>query len=300
MTSLNPRLHIETPFVESLPLSLLVDGHIMLKMESAQPSGSFKLRGMGYACRRYLEQGARRFIASSGGNAGLAVAYVGRHLGIPVHVILPETTGEAARARIQLEGATIEVIGRTWREAHLAAQASLRPGDAYLHPFDDPLLWEGHATLIDEIAATGWRPHAVVVAVGGGGLLCGVMQGLERAGWHDVQLFAVETVGTASYAAALQAGRVVRLSQVSGIATSLATDSVCEASLAWAQRRAITSVIVTDEEAQGAARRFLLDHRVAVEPACGAALALPYLRPRILHGIGKTLIVVCGGVNVIP
>lgn len=58
----------------------------------------------------------------------------------------------------------------------------------YVSPYDDPLLWEGHSTLVDELAASGIRPGAIVASVGGGGLLCGLYQGLKRHGWHDVRL----------------------------------------------------------------------------------------------------------------
>ena len=72
------RLHVETPLLESLPLSRCVSGRVWLKMEALQPCGSFKARGIGFACRRYHEQGRTKFVSSSGGNAGLAVAYAGR------------------------------------------------------------------------------------------------------------------------------------------------------------------------------------------------------------------------------
>ena len=71
-------LHIETPLVESRTLSQCSGRAVMLKLESMQPPGSFKIRGIGLACQEYLRRGARRFISSSGGNAGIAVAYAGR------------------------------------------------------------------------------------------------------------------------------------------------------------------------------------------------------------------------------
>ncbi len=89
-------LHIETPLIESVPLSACVQGNVWLKMDALQPSGSFKLRGIGYACQEYIREGAKSFISSSGGNAGIAVAYAGRKLGMPVTVVVPETTSQKA------------------------------------------------------------------------------------------------------------------------------------------------------------------------------------------------------------
>jgi len=79
-------LHIETPLIESRPLSACSERRVWLKMEAFQPSGSFKLRGIGSACQEYARRGAARFLSSSGGNAGIAVAYAGRQLGVPVIV----------------------------------------------------------------------------------------------------------------------------------------------------------------------------------------------------------------------
>ena len=167
-------LHIQTPLITSRPLSLAGGRRIDLKLESLQPPGSFKMRGIGHACETYRARGARRFVSSSGGNAGLAVAYAGRELGVPVVVVVPETTTQRAIDLLRQEEAEVIVHGASWQEANAHAQSLLGDTDAFLHPFDDPLLWEGHATMIDEVARSGAKPDAVVLSVGGGGLLCGV------------------------------------------------------------------------------------------------------------------------------
>jgi L-serine/L-threonine ammonia-lyase len=216
-------LHIETPLLESRALSTLTGHTVWLKMEALQAPGSFKIRGMGLACQEYARRGATRFISSSGGNAGIAVAYAGRQLGLPVVVVVPETTTERARALIKLEGAEVIVHGASWQEANALALSMVSPTDAFLHPFDDPLLWRGHATLVDEVAQSGVKPDVVVLSVGGGGLLCGVVEGLHRNGWADVPVLAVETAGADSYAQSIQAGQRVELAAITSIATSLVT-----------------------------------------------------------------------------
>lgn len=207
-------LHIETPLLNSRALSLHSERAIWLKLEALQPPGSFKIRGIGLACEEYARRGASRFISSSGGNAGIAVAYAGRQLGIPVIVVVPETTSERAKALIAQEGAEVIVHGAAWQEANALAQSMLTPQDAFLHPFDDPLLWQGHAGMIDEVASAGLKPDAVVLSVGGGGLLAGVAEGLQRNGWDDVAIVAVETQGAASLAAAVAAREHVALSLI--------------------------------------------------------------------------------------
>lgn len=95
-------LHFDTPLMESRPLSVLAGQSIWLKLDALQTAGSFKIRGIGHACTVNQRQGAQRFISSSGGNAGLAVAYAGRCLNIPVTVVVPETTTERAKELLRL------------------------------------------------------------------------------------------------------------------------------------------------------------------------------------------------------
>ncbi|TNC78713.1 pyridoxal-phosphate dependent enzyme [Janthinobacterium lividum] len=290
-------LHIETPLLNSRALSLHSERAIWLKLEALQPPGSFKIRGIGLACEEYARRGASRFISSSGGNAGIAVAYAGRQLGIPVIVVVPETTSERAKALIAQEGAEVIVHGAAWQEANALAQSMLTPQDAFLHPFDDPLLWQGHAGMIDEVASAGLKPDAVVLSVGGGGLLAGVAEGLQRNGWDDVAIVAVETQGAASLAAAVAAREHVALPAVTSIATSLAARQVCAQAFAISQTRLLHSVVVSDRDAVDACQRFITDQRLVVEPACGAALAAVYGKVPELAPYRNVLVIVCGGVT---
>ncbi|MDF0732088.1 pyridoxal-phosphate dependent enzyme [Pseudomonas entomophila] len=287
-------LHIATPLLESRPLSIAAGRAILLKLEALQPCGSFKLRGVGHACETHHARGARHFVSSSGGNAGLAVAYAGRRLGVPVTVVVPETTTARAIELLMLEDANVVVHGSSWQEANERAQSLVGPQDAFIHPFDDPLLWAGHASMIDEVAQAGIKPDAVVLSVGGGGLLSGVVAGLQRNGWQDVPVLAVETEGAASLRAAMDAGHTVELERIASVATSLGAKRVAEQALACTRQHAVHSVLVSDRETLDACERFLLDHRLLVEPACGAALALAY-DPKRLGAYRQVLVIVCGG-----
>lgn len=290
-------LHIETPLIESRALSMLAGRDVWLKLEAVQPPGSFKIRGIGLACQEYLRRGAKRFISSSGGNAGIAVAYAGRHLSVPVVVVVPETTSERARTLIRNENAELIVHGASWQEANALAQSMVTATDAFLHPFDDPLLWRGHAAMIDEVAQSGIRPDAVVLSVGGGGLLCGVVEGLHRNGWADTPVIAVETEGAASFAASVRAGQPVELNAITSIATSLGARKVCQQAFEYSKTHAIQSVLVSDRAAVLACERFMDDHRLVVEPACGASLAVVYDRAPELAAFASVLVIVCGGVT---
>jgi len=293
---MNP-LHIETPLLESRALTLHAGRTVWLKLEAVQPPGSFKIRGIGLACQEYIRRGAKRLISSSGGNAGIAVAYAGRHLSVPVVVVVPETTTERAKALIRQEGAEVIVHGCSWQEANVLALSMVKESDAFLHPFDDPLLWRGHATMVDEVARAGLKPDAVILSVGGGGLLCGVVEGLHRNGWQDIPVLAVETQGAASFAQSISAGHLVELDAITSIATSLGARRVCEQAFKWSKNHPIHSVVVSDRATVSACQRFITDQRLVVEPACGAALAVVYDALPELDSFQSVLVIVCGGVT---
>jgi L-serine/L-threonine ammonia-lyase len=296
-------LHIHTPLIESLPLSERTGKRIWLKMENAQPASSFKIRGIGLLCERGKRDGVGRFVSSSGGNAGYAAAYAGRKLGVWTTVFVPETTPPDARNKIASQGAEVRVAGSVWDEADLEARALAEKVDGlYISPFDHPLIWEGHATIVDEIAGDLAKemdkPDAIVLSVGGGGLLCGVIEGLRRNGWQDVAVIAVETEGTASLAVSLAQGRLVTLDRITGVATSLGAKTVAREAFERARQHPAQSVVVTDEEAIDACVRFADDHRCLVEPACGASLALAYGRQESLARAESVVIVACGGMGI--
>ena len=291
-------MHIETPLLESRPLSAVTGSRIWLKLEALQPTGSFKNRGMGLACETYFEWGARRFVTSSGGNAGLAVAYAGRKLGVPVTVVVPGTTSERAMDLLRLEGAEVLVHGESWQESNDHALSLLDDAAAYLHPFDDELVWRGHASMMDEVRESGLQPDLVVLSVGGGGLLCGVAEGMHRNGWAEVPIIAVETKGAASFHAAVQAGRPVKLERLTSIATTLGAKQVCDKAFEWTKAHDIRPLLVSDGSAVAACERFLDDHRLLVEPACGASLAPVYEQSDALKAFNTVLVIVCGGATV--
>ncbi len=293
-------LHRETPLLESVPLGAASGRRVFLKMENMQPAGSFKLRGIGRVCEEAARAGATRFISPSGGNAGYAAAWAGRELGVCTTVIVPVTTSEEAKNAIAALGAEVVVSGESWKESNELAlkMAGEDPKSKYIHAFDDPVMWDGHGTLMDEAAKQGPKPGAVVLSVGGGGLLCGVVAGMDRNGWGDVPVLACETEGAASFAAAVAAGEIVELEGISSVATSLGARAVAPHALEICRDHRIIPYVVPDEAAVSACGRFLDDHRVLVEPACGVSLSAIYDNTPLLGDAGTVLVVVCGGIGI--
>lgn len=294
-------LHIQTPVFESKSLSKISSKKILLKMECFQPTGSFKIRGIGQLAQELINKGHDRLISSSGGNAGYAVAYAGKKLGARVTVFVPTTTNPIFLKQLELENAVIHIKGDVWDEAHQAAMEFVnKTNGGYIPPFDHPSLWNGHSTMIDEVVQQCEKPDAVIAAVGGGGLMCGVLEGLERHKWLDIPVFSVETEGAASFNASIKNGKLVTLDHVNTLATSLGAKTVANKLFEWSTKRPITPLVVTDYEAILACQKFVDDHRVLVEPACGAALATIYNINKIqsLTEAKSILVIVCGGVGI--
>ncbi|XP_071770387.1 serine dehydratase-like [Centroberyx gerrardi] len=303
--------HLNTPLLESLSMSKRAGTAVYLKMESSQPSGSFKIRGIGHLCQQVAKQ-SKGVVCSSGGNAGMAAAYVARKMGLPATIVVPSSSPQLVVQKLQDQGATVKIKGKVWDDANAEALRLVETeGLTYVPPFDHPLLWQGHASVITEVAASmgpSVKPGAVLVSVGGGGLLCGVAQGLKDVGWTDVPIVAMETVGADCLNAALKAGRVVTLDDITSEAKCLGAKTVCTKAFEYSQSSdlIIISELVTDQQALHAVETFLDEERVLVELACGAVLAAVYSgvicrlqdEGRLPTPLGPLLVIVCGGSSI--
>jgi len=286
-------LHIETPLYKSFRHSS-ADKKIYYKMEALQPSASFKLRGVGLLCCKLAEEGARKFVIASGGNAGLAVAYSAHVLGLQSHIIIPESSSEAMKLKIREMGGELTVKGTSWAEAHeYALKISNEADCAYVHPFDDPLLWEGHSTIVEELAEIIEAPDYIVLSVGGGGLFCGIMQGLKKMGWPHTKVICAETEGAASMAKSLVAGHQITLESINSIAGSLGAKRIADKAWELAQSDNVLTYLCSDAEAVNASRDLLDEYRIVTEAACGAALSV--LNSPLISDAKSVVFIVCGG-----
>ena len=293
-----PKQFIQTPLFRSRRAAALYGLDVFYKMECYQPSGSFKIRGMDEVMRGLSQQGHKKVIASSGGNAGFSLALVGKAMDMEVCLVVPESTSAYMLNKIRQAGATIEVHGESWAEADAFARSfSEEQQLPYVPPFDHPGLWRGHASMIDECAREMAEPDRIIVAVGGGGLLCGICEGMERQGWSGARIIAAETEGANSFARSLQAGKPVTLDRIDTIASSLGAKTVATKSLEYARQFNIESYVMDDRQAFQACASFADEYHVLVEPACGAALSYIDTHAASIDQGETTLVIVCGGVN---
>jgi L-serine/L-threonine ammonia-lyase len=217
-------------------------------------------------------------------------------------------------------GAEVVQIGSNWGEAdaylreELMAKADGKEKGVYVPPFDHPDIWAGAATLVDELAVqmTGVRVDGVVCNVGGGGLLCGIVEGLKR--WDGdgktPKVLAVETVGADALHKSIEAGELIKLPAITSIATSLGAPMVARKAFenVVESKGGVVCATVTDGEAVRGSVEFLEDARMLVEVACGATMVTAY-NGYLRKYLGKDMsdeewkeqnivLVVCGGSNI--
>jgi threonine dehydratase len=245
---------------------------VCLKLEMLQHAGSFKARG---AFNRILSAGATGplpkdgVIAASGGNHGLAVAFVARQLGIPAHIFVPEAASSVKVARIRALGATVTVTGEMYADAYdECLRHAATSGALFIHAYDQPEVVAGQGTVGRELMRQA-DVDTVVVAVGGGGLASGVRLGVGP----GVKLVAVEPERIPTLSAALEAGRPVDV-EVGGVAAdSLGARRIGELAFEILSGHQVHSVLVTERAIVQTRQRLWDEVRLATESGGATASA---------------------------
>jgi len=276
---------------------------LLLKPESLQPVGSFKLRGA-YAAISALPDDVRRrgVVAHSSGNHGHAVAYAAAVLGIPAVVVVPETAPTAKTDAILAYGAELVTVAPTMA-AREAASAELveRHGYTLVPPFDDPGVIAGQGTIGLEIMADRPDVDLIVVPVSGGGLISGIATA-ARAINPDVTVVGVEPEFAADARDSLRTGERVAWPAASAqrtVADALRVERIGELPFAHMRRDVAGIVTVTDEQMLAAVRRLALAAHVVAEPGGAAAVAACLFRADELPAARTRVAVVSGG-NIDP
>ncbi|KAL7060927.1 hypothetical protein AAHC03_010128 [Spirometra sp. Aus1] len=319
------KLSIATPLLLSPQLSAAVStkggrANVYLKLENLQPTGSVLFRGMEYACRKFASLGgAQHIVCPSTGNAGVAAAFAAQSLGMACTVVTPEGNESLTRKRLSIEAPSAKLVsfGSTLSEASRRAEQMVNDANEqlqqingttdsavrFLHPYDQTDVWAGYESIIEELPA-GQQPDLIVLAVGGGGLLSGLIQGLWNRSWSSTHILAVETEGADCLSRSVAAGHPVVMPKCTSVATSLCAPSLSLRAWSMIQCHPVTAITCSDLEAVQAARRFLDDHGMLVEPACGAALSAVYSgaiaklqQENVIPRPANVCVILCGGRN---
>ena len=280
---------------------LAAGDRLWFKLEHTQHAGSFKTRGMmnqivAAATRGVLPSAG--IVAASGGNAGLAAAYSARELGVPAEVYVPATAPAVKVDKLRKLGASVVPTGSEYAEAYAAAVEWAQASGAYFcHAYDDPDMVAGNGTLgleLSEQLPGGF--DTVLVAVGGGGLIAGMIAALRRS---EVSVVSVEPATSCALHAALRAGRPVDV-PVSGVAAdSLGARRAGEIAFELASAAGIASLLVDDKAIVDARRRLWDDYRLAVEHGTAAAYAA-LTSGVYLPAPGERVVVLLCGANTNP
>jgi len=287
------RSHIRrTPLIEVDGADFGLPGvALVLKLELLQHAGSFKTRGafVNLISRNIPVAGVA---AASGGNHGAAVAYAAAKLGIPATIFVPSVASSSKIERIRSYGAKLVISGDRYAESLAAADAwAAQSGALSIHAYDQKETLLGQATLAMELEQQDPNIDALLVAVGGGGLIGGI------ASWYlgRIKLIGVEPEKAPTLTAALKAGRPVDAEAGGLAADSLAPKRVGEMMFPLAQAYVDHVVLVTDDAIQDAQRVLWDKLRIASEPGGAAALSALISRkyePKPGERVG---VLVCGG-----
>lgn len=291
---------VRTPVVRCAALDRAAGAELWLKAESLQTIGAFKARGALNALALLPpDLRARGVITYSSGNHAQAVAMAARRYGVSADIFMPVDAPRIKAEAVRALGANVFPVGTTSLERHEAALARQREtGAAIIEPFDHPhtIAGQGTATLelLEDAVAAGVILDALVVPVGGGGLVAGACLAVGESG---VAIHAVEPVGCDSMGQSLARGEVTAVGPGPTIADGLKPTRVGALTFAIARAHLAACHTVDDGELGAAVAALALHAKLVVEPSGAAGVALAR---RGLPGSPRRIGVILSGGNIAP
>jgi len=285
-----------SPCVESIPLSQLTGAHIYCKLDYLQRTGSFKERGARNALLRLTDDQRRRgVIAASAGNHAQGVAYHGSLLGIPVTVVMPKFAALIKVTNCRHLGARVVLHGADLAEARAHAEALAQgEGLTFIHPFDNLDVIAGQGTMALEILEQTPDLDAIVVPVGGGGLLAGIGT-VIKARRPAVRVVGVEPTHAACFTAAMAAGHPVTVPLSPTLADGLAVALLGTQPFEML-RHVVDDIVTVDEASIALAILRLIELEKSVVEGAGAAPLAAFLAGKLDALRGKRVVLaLCGG-----
>ncbi|CAN5406614.1 threonine ammonia-lyase, biosynthetic [soil metagenome] len=290
----------ETPLDDAPLLSARFGNRVRLKREDTQPVFSFKIRGAYNKMANLSPEAlARGVVCASAGNHAQGVALSAQKLGCRAVIVMPRTTPGIKVDAVRARGAEVVLIGDDFDAAHEEARRLEKDqGLTFVHPYDDPEVIAGQATVgLELLRQAGPDLDAVFVAVGGAGLIAGV-GAVVKALRSEVKVIAVEPEDADAFRRSMEAGHPVVLDRVGRFADGVATRSVGEISFAIAKEVVDETIVVSNDAICAAIKDVFEDRRAILEPA--GALAIAGLKAWVekTGTQGKSLVAIACGANV--
>jgi len=287
-----------SPCARSETLSRLTGTSGYLKLENLQMTGSYKERG---ALNKLLTlsraDGARGLIAASAGNHAQGVAYHAGRMGVAATIVMPETTPIMKVANTRAYGARIVLHGANYDEAYAEARRLEQVESlAFVHPFDDEAVIAGQGTIGLEVLQQLPDADAIVVPVGGGGLVSGIAVAVKEQR-PAIKVFGVETEVLPCMLAALEDGKPVTLEPATTVADGIAVKRAGEVTLAHVKRY-VDEIVTVSEEEIASAILYLLEREKTVAEGAGAAPVAALLHHKIRGLEGKKVVSILSGGNI--
>jgi threonine dehydratase len=285
----------ESPCAYSETFSKLTSAKVFFKLENLQMTGSFKERG---ALNKILTlsegERARGVIAASAGNHAQGVSYHATRQGLRAEICMPLTTPLIKVSATRGYGAEVILHGANYDEAYEEAQRRRAERDlTFIHPFDDDAVIAGQGTIGLELIEQNPYLEAVVVPIGGGGLIGGIACALKETN-PRIKVFGVQTARLPSMQRALAAGQPVSMPPATTIADGIAVRRAGERTLPLVQKY-VDDIVTVDEEEIANAILLLLEREKTVAEGAGAAAAAALVHKKLALPGKKTALLVCGG-----
>jgi len=291
---IRPSIYL-SPCTMSVTFSQLTGNSIYLKLDNLQRTGAFKERG---ALNKLLTMSAQEreqgVIAASAGNHAQGLAYHAGRRGIKAQICMPLTTPLIKVSATKSYGAEVILHGANYDEA---CEEAIRRGEqqhlTFIHPFDDDAVIAGQGTLGLEMLQQHPAIEAVVVPIGGGGLIGGIACAIKETN-PKIQIIGVQTARLPSMKAAVAAGKPVTLPAAATVADGIAVRRAGDRTLPLVQKY-VDDIVTVDEEEIANAVLLLLEREKTMAEGAGAA-AIAALINRKIHMAGKKIaVLVCGG-----
>ena len=287
-----------SPCARTETLSRVSRTQAFLKLDNLQMTGAYKERG---ALNKLLTLGeaerSRGLIAASAGNHAQAVAYHAGRLGLSATIVMPETTPIMKVANTRGHGARVVLFGASYDEAYAEARRMEREdGLTFVHPFDDEVIIAGQGTLGLEVVEQVAGLDAVLVPVGGGGLISGVAVAVKALA-PDVKVIGVEADVIPCMQAAVEAGELVTLDAATTLADGIAVKRAGEITFEHVQALVDDIVTVTEEEIASAIL-YLLEKEKTVAEGAGAVGVAALMHHKLPRLEGKRVCSVISGGNI--